>query len=399
MQAQAQTTLEDLIGIEHCKIGFYQELQVKLELLRQSNLELESKRKEIQALLDGITDLMAVLSEDLVIQRVNHVFAQWYPQVEPVGRRCYEVFKGRLQRCEECPAMKALDLDRVIKDLCIYKVGEEFRHYEVIASPLKAGPAGERRVLLFKRDVTLEKKFQAQFYQAEKMATVGVLAAGVAHEINNPLAAIHGFAQGLKRRLARLEPQVEGELFNDFQEYTETIVKECQRCHDIVRTLLTFSRPHSAGMGQVDLNQCVNDTLFILKHRIKEQSELKVQTGLCPDLPLISGDESQLKQVILNLLTNAFDAVAGKGLIRISTQMQDNEVELIVADSGSGIPEGLKEKLFEPFYTTKPVGKGIGIGLSTCYAIVQQHQGSIRVESSLGEGAAFHVILPGRQES
>ena len=221
----------------------------------------------------------------------------------------------------------------------------------------------------------------------------------MAHEINNPLAAIHGFAQGLKRRLARLEPQVEGELFNDFQEYTETIVKECQRCHDIVRTLLTFSRPHSAGMGQVDLNQCVNDTLFILKHRIKEQSELKVQTGLCPDLPLISGDESQLKQVILNLLTNAFDAVAGKGLIRISTQMQDNEVELIVADSGSGIPEGLKEKLFEPFYTTKPVGKGIGIGLSTCYAIVQQHQGSIRVESSLGEGAAFHVILPGRQES
>lgn len=391
---QGTTTLEDLIGIEHCKIGFYQELQSKLALLHESNLELESKRKEIQALLDGITDLMAVLSENLVIQRVNHVFAQWYPQQEPIGRHCYAVFRGRSQRCKECPALKALDLGRVVKDLCIYKVGEEFRHFEVIASPLKTSPAGERRVLLFKRDVTLEKKFQAQFYQAEKMATVGVLAAGVAHEINNPLAAIHGFAQGLKRRLARLEPQVEGELFSDFQEYTETIVKECLRCHDIVRTLLTFSRPQASSMGQVDLNQCVSDTLFILKHRIKERPGLTVQTSLCPETPLIRGDESQLKQVILNLLTNAFDAIADTGLIRISIQLRENEAELIVADNGSGIPENLKEKLFEPFYTTKPVGKGIGIGLSTCYAIVQQHQGAIRVESAVGKGASFHVVLP-----
>ena len=396
---QTPTTLEDLIGIEHCKIGFYQELQSKLELLRQSNLELESKRKEIQALLDGITDLMAVLSEHFVIQRVNHVFEQWYPQEEPVGRRCYEVFRGRSHRCKECPAIKALALDRVVKDLCIYKVKEEFRHYEVIASPLKADATGERRVLLFKRDVTLEKKFQAQFYQAEKMATVGVLAAGVAHEINNPLAAIHGFAQGLKRRLARLELQVEGELFNDFQEYTETIVKECLRCHDIVRTLLTFSRPNTSSMGQVDLNQCVTDTLFILKHHIKERPGLTVQACLYPEMPVINGDESQLKQVILNLLTNAFDAIADQGLVRISTLVRKDEVELVVADSGSGIPDGLKDKLFEPFYTTKPVGQGIGIGLSTCYTIVQQHQGTIRVESSMGEGAAFHVVLPGAQET
>ena len=396
---QGVTTLEDLIGIEHCKIGFYQELQAKLELLHQSNLELEAKRKEIQALLDGITDLMVVLSENLVIQRVNHVFAQWYPQEKPIGRHCYEVFRGCTQRCKDCPALKALDLDRVVKELCIYKVREEFRHYEVIASPLKEGAGGERRVLLFKRDVTLEKKFQAQFYQAEKMATVGVLAAGVAHEINNPLAAIHGFAQGLKRRLARLEPQVERELFNDFREYTETIVKECLRCHDIVRTLLTFSRPNVSSMGQVDLNQCVTDTLFISTHRIQGRPGLQVQTSLSPNLPFILGDESQLKQVILNLLTNAFDAVADKGLIRISTQVRDGQVELIVADSGSGIPEGLKEKLFEPFYTTKPVGKGIGIGLSTCYTIVQQHQGTIRVESNEGEGTAFCVTLPEAQKA
>ena len=393
------TTLADLIGIEHCKIGFYQELQDKIELLKLSNLELESKRKEIQALLDGITDLMVVLSDSLILQQVNHVFQEWYPAIEPLGRPCYSVFRGRSARCDDCPVMKALDLDLVVKELCMYKVEGEFKHYEVIASPLKVSPSGERRVLVFMRDVTLEKQYQAQFYQAEKMATVGVLAAGVAHEINNPLAAIHGFAQGLKRRLNRLEQQVENELYSDFQEYTETIIKECLRCHDIVRTLLTFSRPTTSSLGYVHLNQCVTDTLFILQHRIKERAAIEVRADLHPDIPLIVGDESQLKQVIINLLSNAFDAIAGEGTISISTQVQDEGVELTIADSGCGIPDESREKLFEPFYTTKPVGQGVGIGLSTCYAIVQQHGGSIRVDSTVGEGASFHVLLPLRTES
>ena len=175
------TTLADLVGIEHCKVGFYQELQAKVELLKQSNLELERKRKEIQALLDGITDVMVVLSDALIIQQVNPVFMEWFPYEQPIGKHCYEIFRERHTRCEECPALQALDLEEVVNELCIYKVKGEFRHFEVIASPLKIRTAGERRVLLFKRDVTMEKKFQAQFYQAEKMATVGVLAAGVAH--------------------------------------------------------------------------------------------------------------------------------------------------------------------------------------------------------------------------
>ena len=192
---------------------------------------------------------------------------------------------------------------------------------------------------------------------------------------------------------------MEGELYSDFQEYTETIIKECLRCHDIVRTLLTFSRPTTSNVGYVNLNQCVTDTLFILQHRLKERADLVVQAQLHPNIPLITGDESQLKQVIINLLSNAFDAIAGEGTISISTQVQDEGVELTIADSGCGIPDESREKLFEPFYTTKPVGQGVGIGLSTCYAIVQQHGGSIRVDSTVGEGASFHVLLPLRTES
>ncbi|WP_310601479.1 ATP-binding protein [Desulfobulbus sp.] len=389
------TTLEDLVGIEHCKLGFYQELQQKVELLKSSNQELERKRKEIQALLDGITDLMVVLNEDLSIQRVNHVFTEWFPGVNPMGMRCHQVFRQDDDRCGDCPALRALDSDRIVKDLCIYKVDDAFKHYEIIASPLKTG-TGERQVLLFKRDVTLEKEFQAQFYQAEKMATVGTLAAGVAHEINNPLTAILGFAEGLKRRNSRLKGRIDEELLADFKEYTDTIVKECLRCRDIVQTLLTFSRPTAPSLGHIDLNQCVTDTLFILKHHFKEHRDLTLRTELQEPLPVILGDESQLKQVIINLLTNAFDATGAGGSILIRTQTEEHRrVTLIIEDTGCGIPLEMQAKLFEPFFTTKPVGKGIGIGLSTCYSIVNNHNGEISVASAVGKGSSFKVSLPG----
>lgn len=390
------TTLEDLIGIEHSKLGFYQELQQKVEQLKTSNEELQRKRKEIQAVLDGITDLMLVLSEDLKIQRVNHVFSEWFPGVDPIGRTCYQLFRGKQGRCEDCPAKRSLDLDEIVKDLCIYKVNETFRHFEIIASPLKTGSSAERNVLLFKRDVTLEKEFQAQFYQAEKMATVGTLAAGVAHEINNPLTAINGFAEGLQRRIGRIEGMVEPAILDDFREYTATIIKECLRCRDIVQTLLTFSRPVTRSLTPVDINQCVQDTLFILKHHFKEQHNIAVSTELQEGLPFIMGDESQLKQVIINLFTNAFDATGEGDLIRIITNAgPSGGVELTVKDSGCGVPADLHDKLFEPFFSTKPVGKGIGIGLSTCYSIVKHHNGEITMTSEEGQGTSFKVSLPG----
>ncbi|HSL38815.1 MAG TPA: ATP-binding protein [Desulforhopalus sp.] len=393
---KSRPTLADLVGIEHCKLGFYQELQQKVEQLKTSNQELEKKRKEIQAVLDGITDLMVVLSEDLRIQQVNHVFSDWFPGVDPIGRHCYLVFRGQSSRCDDCPALRALDLDKIVKDLCIYKVNDKFRHFDIIASPLKMSPTSERSVLLFKRDVTLDKEFQAQFYQAEKMATSGALAAGVAHEINNPLTAISGFAEGLQRGLGRVEERLSPEIMDDFKEYTNTILKECIRCRDIVQTLLTFSRPKASSLWPVDLNQCVSDTLFLLKHHFKERHGISLNTTLAEDLPKILGDESQLKQVIINLVTNAFDAIAEGGEITIVTAAAANGgVELTIADTGCGIPVALQEKLFEPFFTTKPVGKGIGIGLSTCFTIVKHHRGEITVNSEEGKGASFKVALPG----
>ncbi len=391
------TTLDDLVGIEHCKLGFYQELQQKVQQLKASNQELEKKRREVQAVLDGITDLMAVLSEDLKILRVNHVFNDWFPGVDPIGQHCYDILCDKESICEDCPVIKSLENDDIVKDLCINKVDGKFKHFRIIASPLKSGPTGKRQILLSKRDVTLEKEFQAQFYQAEKMATIGTLAAGVAHEINNPLAAISGFAEGLQRRIGRIRNKVDQDILEDFEEYTETIINECLRCRDIVQTLLTFSRPVASSLIPVDMNKCVLDTLFILKHHFKEHHNVTIKPELGDELPFIMSDEPQLKQVIINLITNAFDATGEDGDIVIKTVAnEDNGVDVIVEDSGCGIPLEIQEKLFEPFFTTKPVGKGsIGIGLSTCYTIVSNHGGSISVTSDEGKGSSFRVTLPG----
>lgn len=392
-----ETTLEDLIGIEHSKLGFYQELQQKVTQLKASNHELNKKRKEVQAILDGITDLMAVLSDDFKIQRVNHVFYKWFPDANPIGQYCHQTLCGKKNLCDNCPVKRSLKNDAIVKDLCINKVEGKFRHFRVIASPLKSGRSGERRVLLSMRDITLEKEFQAQFYQAEKMATIGVLAAGVAHEINNPLAGISGFAEGLKRRISLIRGNVDSQVVEDFEEYTQTIINECMRCRDIVQTLLTFSRPVSSSMIPVSINTCVRDTLFILKHQARAHQNITITQQLGEGLPLIKGDEPQLKQVIINLITNAFDAIGENGEITVqTTTTADNGVTLIVQDSGCGIPLELQEKLFEPFFTTKPAGKGsIGIGLSTCFTIVNNHGGTISVTSEEGQGATFRVSLPG----
>ncbi len=387
--------LKDLIGIEHSKLGFFQELRQKIEELKESHKRSEEQRREIAAILDGITDVMMVLSENLRIISVNHVFRRFFDDPQPEGKFCYELFRHQSHPCPECPAFRSLATNSVCRDTAIFKLKGRNLQFEMVASPLKNPEWSEHRVLIFKRDVTLEKEYQAKYYQVEKMATMGMLAAGVAHEVNNPMAAIHGFAEGLQRRLPKIEGVVAPELAQDFREYTDIILKECHRCQKIIQTLLTFSRPVSSAFSPLALNQVVTDTLRLVDHHLRKRDGLKIQLNLADELPLVYGDESQLKQVILNLLVNAVDAIQDRGTILIQTlAVETNEIFLCIEDTGCGIPPENMDKMFEPFFTTKPVGKGIGIGLASCYTIVQEHGGVITVTSEQGQGSRFTVCLP-----
>ncbi len=388
------TSLTDLMGIEHNKLNFFQELQKNIEELTTINLQSEDQRREIAAILDGVTDVMMVLSEKLEIISVNHVFEELFPGVNPIGKTCYSLFRNVERACPECPAFRALSTNSVCKETAIFRIDGRNLQFDMVASPLKNPDLTENRILIFKRDVTLEKEYQAKFYQAEKMATIGVLAAGVAHEINNPMAAVAGFAEGIQRRLARLDESVPEDLADDLHDYTDTILKECLRCQEIVKTLLSFSRPIAADFLPVDINQVAKDTLRLLDHQLKKNNSIKLTTELITPIQHVHGDEAQLKQVILNLMTNAVDAVGDSGEIKVQTFIEGDNVGLRVFDSGCGIPPENIDLLFEPFFTTKSVGHGIGIGLSTCYNIVSDHNGEIVVDSNPGKGSCFTVLLP-----
>ncbi|MGL1931308.1 MAG: ATP-binding protein [Desulfotalea sp.] len=387
--------VEDITGINTCKGGFFKQLQQKISELKIANQQLETKRHEMEAVLEGITDLMLIIGEDFIIHQVNKVAEDWFPGKQFENKLCYKVLKNRSRPCTNCPAQRSLAQSKMVKDVFSLKLKGQLRYYEVIASPIEHEDTDQPKTLVFVRDITRDRKFQMKYAQAEKMATVGALAAGIAHEINNPLTSISGFAQGLQRRVGKLSGKVDSELVDDFEEYTETIIAECLRCRDIVKTMLTFSRPTESARGLVRLNQCVGDILFILQHHLRDHHNITVTTKLDPSLPPIMGDESQLKQVIINLVLNAFDAMKDGGNIQIITQKTvHNRVKLIVIDTGSGISEDIQEKLFDPFFSTKQVGKGVGIGLSTCYNIVTNHKGSISACNNVDKGASFAVILP-----
>jgi hypothetical protein len=396
-----RTRLEDLIGLEDTKLGFFREVQEKIRELRAANIKLEQERQKIQAVLDGISDVLAVVSPNFRILSVNPVFHRIYGDADPEGRRCYRVFRGREVPCDPCPLKEARDRDCVSRQQAIYSVGGQNRQFEITASPIHDPDGALYGVLLLKRDVTLEKQYQANYYHAEKMATIGLLAAGVAHEINNPLTAIGGFAEGLDRRIPKLAKRLgdsaaDRELLDDVNEYVETIRNECRRCRDIVESLLTFSPRRRSEFSAVDLNRVIQGVLRLLHHQLKPYPDDLIRLDLDPDLEPARGVDAELRQVVLNLILNALDAVEpGEGAITLRTRRSnDGRIQLSVIDNGRGIdPEDL-DKLFEPFFTTKPVGKGIGIGLATCYNIIKQHGGEIAVESRKGEGAVFTVTLP-----
>jgi len=226
---------------------------------------------------------------------------------------------------------------------------------------------------------------QQQLLQSEKMAAVGQLISGVAHELNNPLTAILGYSQLLKS---------EESANTRSADYLEKLYKQAQRTHHIVQNLLSFARQHKPERSPIQVNQILEDTLSLREYDMK-LNNIRVHRELDPKLPLIGGDRHQLQQVFLNILNNAVDAVAQNGHkpeIRLRTAVADQKLIVEFEDNGPGVQN--PHRVFDPFYTTKPVGKGTGLGLSICYGIIKEHGGEIQVRNAEHGGAIFSIALP-----
>jgi len=245
---------------------------------------------------------------------------------------------------------------------------------------------------------------QAQLVQSEKMASLGSLVAGIAHEINTPIGAVNSMHDTLFRTLERLKSIIESKFpmeykklprlkstFKIIDDSNKVIRSGTERVINIVRRLKSFARLDEAELKTVDIHEGLEDTLILIHHEIKHHITVRKNYG---NIPPISCFPSQLNQIFLNLLINSKQALKGKGTIDITTFAKNSKVHIVFKDDGIGIPKENLNKVFDPGFTTKGSGVGAGLGLSICYQIIQDHRGEIKVESEWGKGATFTIILP-----
>jgi PAS domain S-box-containing protein len=328
---------------------------------------------------------IGVLAVDLtgIVESWNTRMEQLFgvPRVEAVGRRLDSLLPGEL-------ATEILTRSQEEQVTGIYK--QRLQHQgksltmNVSITPL-VSKSGERigRLLLFD-DVTQREHMEEQMSQTEKLTSLGLLAAGVAHEVNTPLAVISNYIQMLAKQMPEEDPR---------HSIIEKIVKQTFRASEIVNNLLNFSRTGAGEVANVDVNKVVEETLSLVAHPMKT-SQIRVVKRLDDSLPSVRGSANKLQQVFLNLFLNARDAMPGGGMLEVKTLAHNGSVEIEIVDTGGGIPREHIHKIFDPFFTTKATGRGTGLGLSVSYGIIKEHAGKIDVRSTPGKGTSFHVEFP-----
>lgn len=233
-----------------------------------------------------------------------------------------------------------------------------------------------------------------KFIEAGKMASIGELAAGIAHEINNPVAIMVEEAGWMGDLLEEDEDFAKSQNFEEFKRSLKQIRTQGARCKDITHKMLSFARKSDLRIQDIDLNMMINEVTALSEKRAR-YANCRIELDLAEDIPTISASASEMQQIILNLINNALDAMEEKGgTLTISTRKSEKKAEISIADTGMGIPQANLTRIFDPFYTTKPVGKGTGLGLSICYTIIKNMGGDISVSSQINVGTTFTIHLP-----
>jgi two-component system, NtrC family, sensor kinase len=357
------------------------------ERTRQIDLE----RRITERIIDSLPVGLYVIDRDYRItvwNRKRETGMQGVSREDAIGRTIFEILHRQpaevLRReFDEVFATGRLQIFQMES-----RASGETRTFRISKIPMQLGDGPVTHVITVGEDITDWREAQDRFSQAEKLAAIGTLAAGIMHEINNPLATIAACAESLEFS----EPDLSAPLRDGLR----LIQSEVRRCKGITDSLLDFSRPKSADKSLVDPNAAIERTLFILKHHSRFK-KLMVELDLDRTIgPVVLANEEQLVQVFMSLLLNAMDAMRERGTVELRTRWGDGARTILaeVVDHGEGIRRADLPKIFEPFFTTKPPGRGTGLGLSICYAIVAEHGGRIEVDSTPGEGSVFRIVLP-----
>ncbi|HEY1898103.1 MAG TPA: ATP-binding protein [Terracidiphilus sp.] len=356
---------------------------------------LEQKISEFERLKEFNENIVESINVGILAIDLDDRIESWNAQMEAMYAFSRGEALGQILRsvfpADVCDALDKFRNESGVHNLYKFRLttraGEQ-RTVNIAVAPLLSRDFVSVGRIILVDDITERVTLEAQLAQTDKLSSIGLLAAGVAHEINTPLAVISSYAQMLSKQLrgdGRIGPVL------------EKITQQSFRAAEIANGLLNFSRTSTTEFRETNLNQVIRDTLSLLEHQFKT-AQIDVELELAPELPSIQGNSGKLQQVFLNLLLNAKEAMPGGGRLRVAT-LVNGHVEALVSDSGAGIaPEHLK-RIYDPFFTTKTTPKpgdrrGTGLGLSVSYGIIQEHAGKIRVESAIGAGTTFHLEFP-----
>jgi two-component system NtrC family sensor kinase len=358
--------------------------------------EVKKEKREWEKTFDAITDMVWI--EDLKgkILRVNRAVIEKSGRAELslIQKSSHEIFKTLRIREGEHLSFESIEHKRqLFKEI----KGVSGNIYYFWTYPLLNSEGAIYGVVNYLREVTEQKRLEQRLIRADKLASLGILVAGVAHEINNPLGIIAGYSEALLERAK--DPELNAlDAFEDFPEYLETIHNEMFRCKNTLKTLLEFARPSGGTFRKIDINGLVKEVILLVKHGARTHNH-RIELNLQRGMPETMADPGSMRQVLLNIIMNSFSFMKEEGEIVISTAHERSSadggyIRIQIADNGSGIAKDVIDKVFDPFYSTKPVGEGTGLGLSICHRIVSDHDGTIDVESRPGSGATFIIRLP-----
>jgi len=370
--------------------------ELNLEKLKSTNDELVSKRIDaansrsaLRVLFESIPFSFYIINQDFRIVAVNTVRAQQAEAAIPqlVGKVCYEGLFRSQKICPGCLVSTTLETGtNSSREKRTWLKNDTPSDWEINCYPIKDGNGNTVQAILVEQEVTERRRLEAELIQSDKLVATGQLAAGVAHEINNPLAAIIANAQML---MQDIPPENQ-----DMIEAVKLIELAGLRASHVVKNLLGLARKEEYDFKPVDLNESIQDALSLLSHEfVARPIAIRYERGL--NLPPITASREHLESIWINLIMNSIEAINDEsGAIEINTFYDEGNFYVLIKDTGAGIPEEQLGRIFEPFYTTKSHHRGTGLGLSVVKRIVKAHSGSIQVDSELGKGTTFTVILP-----
>jgi two-component system NtrC family sensor kinase len=368
------------------------------ETSRRQVLDLAALGDALPQLLDAISDAVVVVNTAGQVLAANRRFTETFGPAGrdlaglecPLSGKCHSNGPSPSSRCLACEITDSRQPKRLLQVLPD-ATGQQ-RRWEATMNPMVDESGTVLSIVEVWRDVTERTQLEAQLSHSERLASLGMLAAGVAHEINNPLASVLAGVESLQRWLTRVDlPDSERD---DASEVLGLLEQGARRCRDTTDKLLLLGQPYASRPVWVDLNHAVRDTLALLSFATRRQ-HIQVNAELDPELPNVWGRESALRGVLMNLCLNAVQAMSSGGHLRVTTgRVGEDRASVRIEDDGPGIAPEHLNRIWDPFFTTKPVGQGTGLGLSITQRIVARHGGAVRVESAPGAGARFLIELP-----